>query len=445
MGANGQEAVTITDREELIYLLSEASELGHGLCCCYLFAAFSLKRELDEDLTPSEHDAVTRWDRVISGVAVQEMLHLALASNLLTSLGAAPHLRRPNFPQRSRYYPPTVQLTLRRFDEVSLDHFIYIERPEDIEFPDAPGFDAPPAAGPAAATDGIEPYDVPFQSVAHLYRDIELGFQDLCARYGEENVFIGAPAAQATSAFFPFPELVAVTDLASALKVIDLIVEQGEGLRGDIENSHYARFLAIRSELGRLRAERPAFEPARPVMENPHSQAPPDCTGFNLIDHPDARRASDLFNATYGLMVELLMRFFAHTQETEDELRTIVRTALGLMQGVLRPVGSILTSLPATTAGDSPRAGASFAFYRSIDYLPHRDAAWRVFGERLAEITSFAEKLGFGAVHATLQSLETNLVTLQRCGRSTPSPTSFLPATWTVLRVISRPPFRASS
>lgn len=106
MGADRQEPVAVTDREEVIYLLSEASELEHGLCCCYLFAAFSLKRNLDEDLTPSEHDAVGRWERVIGGVAVQEMLHLALASNLLTALGAAPHLRRPNFPQRSKYYPP---------------------------------------------------------------------------------------------------------------------------------------------------------------------------------------------------------------------------------------------------------------------------------------------------------------------------------------------------
>jgi len=69
MGADRQEPVAVTDREELIYLLSEASELEHGLCCCYLFAAFSLKRNLDEDLTPSEHDAVVRWERVISGVA----------------------------------------------------------------------------------------------------------------------------------------------------------------------------------------------------------------------------------------------------------------------------------------------------------------------------------------------------------------------------------------
>ena len=98
MGTDRQEPVVITDPEELIYLLSEASELEHGLCCCYLFAAFSLKRDVAEDLTPSEHEAVKPWRRVISGVAVQGMLRLALASNLLTSLGAVPHLRRPISP-----------------------------------------------------------------------------------------------------------------------------------------------------------------------------------------------------------------------------------------------------------------------------------------------------------------------------------------------------------
>lgn len=432
MGADGQEPVAITDREELIYLLSEASELEHALCCCYLFAAFSLKRDVAEGLTPSEVEAVRRWKHVISGVAVQEMLHLALAGNLLTSLGASPHFRRPNFPQRSKYYPPTLQLTLRGFDERTLDHFIFIERPEGIELPDAPGFEVL-ATEPSAApqTDGIEPHDVSFQSVAQLYRDIEEGFKSLCARYGEEHVFIGPASAQATSAYFPFPDLTAVTDLASALKVIELIVEQGEGLRGDIQNSHYARFLAIRGELDRLRAGRPDFEPARPVMENPHTQPPPDATGFNLIDNPEARRVSDLFNASYGLMIELLMRYFAHTEETHDELHALATTAVGIMRGVLDPVGSILTTLPATTAGDSPRAGASFAFYRSIDYLPHRAAAWRVFSERLAEITSFSEKLGIEKAHTTLQGLESNMsrFTDAQGRRVRPHPPSAVPGT----------------
>ena len=410
MDSGRQAPLKISDREELILLLSEASELEHGLCCCYLFAAFSLKRNPDEGLTPTEHDALTRWERVISGVAVQEMLHLALASNLLTALGAAPHLRRPNFPQRSRYYPPSMQLTLRPFDERTLDHFIFIERPEGMDLPDAPGFEAPEAAPAASDGNGIEPVEQPYASVAELYRDVEDGFKALVARLGEDRVFVGPPRAQATGAYFPFPGLMPVTDLASALKVIELIVEQGEGLRGDIENSHYARFLAIRGELDRLRAARPDFEPARPVMENPFTEAPPDCTGYNLINHPDTRRVSELFDASYALMVEMLMRFFAHTEESQEELKALVSAALGTMRGVLKPLGTILTTLPATTSGDDPRAGASFAFYRSIDYLPHRDAAWTLFDERFAELVDFSATLpGVERVHTTIQAVSAGL------------------------------------
>ena len=35
------------------------------------------------------------------------------------------------------------------------------------------------------------------------------------------------------------------------------------------EDSYFVRFSAIRSELAQLRAARPAFEPARPVVRNP--------------------------------------------------------------------------------------------------------------------------------------------------------------------------------
>ena len=35
--------VRINSREELIYLLSEAAEVEHGVMCSYLFAAFSMK------------------------------------------------------------------------------------------------------------------------------------------------------------------------------------------------------------------------------------------------------------------------------------------------------------------------------------------------------------------------------------------------------------------
>ena len=38
----------VKTREELIYLLSRASELEHGLACLYLFAAYSLKKDVSE-------------------------------------------------------------------------------------------------------------------------------------------------------------------------------------------------------------------------------------------------------------------------------------------------------------------------------------------------------------------------------------------------------------
>src|SRR6201997_3974600 len=88
----------IEHREALIYMLCEAAELEHGIMCQYLFAAFSLKQTVDEGLSGAELAAVQRWRAQISRVATQEMLHLALVNNILSAIGAAPHLARPNLP-----------------------------------------------------------------------------------------------------------------------------------------------------------------------------------------------------------------------------------------------------------------------------------------------------------------------------------------------------------
>src|ERR671911_1132057 len=125
--------IVVENREELIFLLSEASELEHMVMLAYLFAAFSLKTDAGEGLTEEQLEAVRRWERVISEVAAQEMLHLALASNLLTAIGGAPHFSRPNFPQPAKYYPAGLQLALMPFSEQSLGHFVYYERPEGME------------------------------------------------------------------------------------------------------------------------------------------------------------------------------------------------------------------------------------------------------------------------------------------------------------------------
>ena len=140
---NGQVAeppLKIATREELVYLLGEACEIEHGLMCEYLYAQFSLKRGLDEGLTTEQLSRIQAWEKTLIDVIKQEMLHLALATNVLTAVGAAPHFERPNFPILSRWYPEGVQIALVPFGERALRHFMYLERPEGMALGDAEGF-----------------------------------------------------------------------------------------------------------------------------------------------------------------------------------------------------------------------------------------------------------------------------------------------------------------
>jgi Ferritin-like len=111
--------------------------------CQYLFAAFSLKQRTDEGLTPEELEAVTRWRHTIGHVATEEMLHLALLQNVLSAIGAAPHLTRPNLPAPAHHYPASVSLTPVPFGERALQHFMFLERPEGMALEGAKGIDAP--------------------------------------------------------------------------------------------------------------------------------------------------------------------------------------------------------------------------------------------------------------------------------------------------------------
>src|SRR5687768_2881268 len=120
-----------SQREELITLLNHAAELEHSLACSYLFAAFSLKEDADEGLPPDALGAVRGWKRTLGGVAIDEMMHLAVVNNLLTVLGAAPHFERPNFPHDCAYYLPEYQIELQPFSLETLTQFMAIEQPDD--------------------------------------------------------------------------------------------------------------------------------------------------------------------------------------------------------------------------------------------------------------------------------------------------------------------------
>jgi hypothetical protein len=336
----------IEHREALIYMLYEAAELEHGIMCQYLFAAFSLKQREDEGLTADAREAVLRWRRVVAHVAAEEMLHLALVQNLLSAIGSAPHLTRPNLPAPARHYPAGVNLTLVPFGEPALRHFMFLERPEGMELQGAEGIDAPVhEAVPLMAEGDIVPQPQDFATLGHLYRSIEHGLDHLAGKFGERNLFAGPARAQATSDYFHWPELVPVTDLASAHQAIDTILEQGEGARGHWESAHFGQFVRILDEYRQLKAANPDFEPARPVLFATVRPSEHDDTVPRITEDVTAR-CTDLFNVGYEVLLQMLHRYFAHTEETDAQLMTLSRTAIALMFSVLRPLGDMITTLP---------------------------------------------------------------------------------------------------
>ena len=380
----------IEHREALIYMLCQAAELEHGIMCQYLFAAFSLKQSTDEGLTAEELEAVGRWRHAVAHVATDEMLHLALVQNVLAAIGAAPHLTRPNLPAPVHHYPAAVSLTLVPFGEQALQHFLYLERPEGMALEGAEGIDAPVHdAVPLVADGDIVPQLQDFATIGHLYRSIEHGLAHLADKFGERNLFVGPPRAQATRTDFHWPELVAVTDLASAQRALDTILEQGEGARGHWEAAHFGQFVDVLEEYRGMIAANPAFDPVRPVMfakvrRGEHDDSSP------LIGDRVTSRCTDLFNVSYEILVQILERYFAHTEETDEQLATLANAAITLMAGVLRPLGELITTLPVGPDHPGRTAGPSFElFYEDDDLMPHRESAWLLLEERLRDASSF--------------------------------------------------------
>ena len=385
--------LVIANRKELTYLLCQAAELEHAILCEYLYAAFSLKSAPGPGVADRQLEAIERWRSVLLTIATEEMLHWALVNNLLTAVGSAPYVSRPNLPHAAKGYPPGVQLALVPFGERALRHFVYLERPEGMELDDADGFE--PAGPELAPMSGHEllPRGQQFATVSHLYRAIEDGLVQLAERYGEDRLFIGPPRAQATPSSFRWPDLVPVTDMQGARRVVQRIVEQGEGARGDWSAAHYGRLRAVMEEYLAVRAADPGFEPAHPVTAagvRGVEGVEPDV----LITDPATAAVSDLANVVYDLVLQVIARYFAFGEESDEELSVLAGVSVRLMVGAIKPLGLLLATLPVGPDHPGATAGANFQLaYRASFLLPHRRAAWIRFSERLEEAADFGDAI----------------------------------------------------
>ncbi len=147
-----------------------------------------------------------------------------------------------------------------------------------------------------------------FATVGYLYRSIEAGLHHLADKLGERRLFVGPPRAQATAIHFSWPELVAVTDLASACRAIEEILEQGEGPRGERRAAHFGQFVQI---LG-----------SRLAVENSQTRSQPPAA----MPMPHGDPAAGTGARYLGLRKRRIIRRTCH-QDLLDQLGCRARTA----------------------------------------------------------------------------------------------------------------------
>lgn len=253
--------------EDLQAYLQVAVQLEHATLPPYLTALYSI-------IPGSNPDAIN----VIRVVAVEEMLHMTLAANVLNAVGGSPDLLAPDFVPNYPTFLPTgekdFKVSLEKFSRSAIDTFLKIERP-------AVGSQKKAAAeGACRCIDGIyyrlagslenkspsflpkvtlavaeEELELHFYSIGQFYKAIQKGIIDLCDKPGAENIFTGDPSRQITSEYYYSGggEVIPVKCRDTALAALELIAEQGEGDGGSIydnegELAHFYRFQQLDKE-----------------------------------------------------------------------------------------------------------------------------------------------------------------------------------------------------
>ncbi|MFI0454189.1 ferritin-like domain-containing protein [Actinomadura sp. 6N118] len=404
----------IATLDDLQEHLQWAIELEHATLPPYLCALYSL----DPQRNPEAIE-------VVAGVFAEEMIHLALAANLLNAVGWRPRLDAPRMlpphPRRLPHGGPSLELSLLPFGAEALDMFLRLERP------------APPGA-PAEA-DGYE-------TIGQFYAAIEDGLRHLCGRLGERAVFRGDPARQVHAGHFrnTAGRLIAVNDLSSALTALEEIVEQGEGMTRDEvwdgdrdvhhpdrdEVAHYYRFQELRAGRRYQRGDTPQSGPTGEAIRVDLAGVRPMRRNPRLADHAPGsaiRTAQEEFNHTYCAILHLLEQAFNGSPR-------LLAVATGTMYG-LKAQAQALMRMPDE---DGTTAGPSF------EYVAPELRRWSVGDRRRIVVLADGPYLVYGGVplkrKRKVVSAENNALTwktgdtlatedtyaLCRCGRSGAKP-----------------------
>lgn len=286
----------IHDIDGLRAHLQTAIEVEHSTIPPYLCALYSL-HGTDNSLAAY----------VVRSVVMEEMLHMALAANVLNAIGGEPKIDKGDFmPQYPAKLPGSAgefEVELLPFSRKALHTFLRIEQPEKI--------DAPPEADH-------------YHTLGQFYHALDIGLRTVCA--GDKH-FSKTPRNQvmAEQYYGSAGELIAVTNLETALTALATIRDQGEGVKDKIldgdpglfgEGKNYAHYFRFNELVhgrfydakdkpsdppsgGPLKVDWDAVYPMRP---NPHAK--------DFAAGSEVRAKVDGFNRAYSDFLRLLHKAF---------------------------------------------------------------------------------------------------------------------------------------
>ena len=391
---------------ELTASLQTAVEVELATLPIYLYTYYSI----DRTPTGFPDTALSRFadqaGGVIMSVAVEEMLHMSLSSNILFSLGKLPQLYMhspspypTNLPGHARLGPDSkpLALPLAKFSLEQLWHFLEIEYPAVV--------DAPPEGGNWKTIGQIYSY---IRCIIHSHHitddDFKRGEQlrqiqpgnyspnnidtvfPLAAFNKENPVPASEPGSAATVASFPSREdshagrfeLMTVDSKTSALQAIQTIDAQGEGFGptkfddpSHQELSHYYKFLKVQSQLQGYEGGREHL-PAHPAPPLPapqqYSTGDLSTIVFDFPDNPVAasypagrKEVANVVSGLYQYM--LIMTESIFLQEPAQQKRyfnqALHRSMIWILDKVVRNMRNVYLD-DNNSGASSPRLAPTF-------------------------------------------------------------------------------------
>lgn len=333
--------MTQEQRANLLTHLQTAIEIELSTIPIYLYTYYSVIRQPSGDrVTPEMALFANQCGGIIMSVAVEEMLHMALASNIKRALGGLPEMTGKSpakYPTNLPHHKAGFCVGLEPLSKAQLEKFLGIEKPESL---------------------GASPECDNWETIGQFYdcirRWIEADTEDKDFKHAAMQLSPGKGyyAPNNVDTIYPdkngkpvYPnsktelsgDLITVSDKKAALAAIAEISHQGEGYPNDDidadkakdERTHYAKFLDLYNNIDQ-------FDSTRFVYQ--FGVNPTKATLTSL--RPDAAGIIDLCNAVYTYLFMMTEVSYKHRDPVQSQIFNI-----GMHKGMIFVLDKIIGAM----------------------------------------------------------------------------------------------------